>query len=123
MYAIRSYYVKRLADDDAGKIKGIYHNECIGCHTDMIAKGQKTGPLDGQCRSCHTVKPLASDWQAIAMDKSLHYRHVKATGGDEKCGTCHHVYDEASKKLKEDKGKEQNCRNCHLATPTVKSLV
>jgi len=112
---------KRLADDDAGKIKGIYHNECIGCHTDMIAKGQKTGPLDGQCRSCHTVKPLASDWQAIAMDKSLHYRHVKATGGDEKCGTCHHVYDEASKKLKEDKGKEQNCRNCHLATPTVKS--
>jgi cytochrome c553 len=112
---------KRLADDDAEKIKGIYHTECIGCHKDMVAKGQKTGPLTGQCRSCHTVKPLSSDWENIAMDNSLHYRHIKATGGDEKCGTCHHQYDESLKKVVEAKGKEQNCRNCHLEGPTVKS--
>ena len=112
---------KRLVDDDADKIKGIYHTQCIGCHKDMIAAGQKSGPLDGQCRSCHTIKPAESDWQPITMDKSLHYRHVKATGGDKKCGSCHHVYDTAAKKLVEDPGKEQNCRNCHLAEPTVKS--
>ncbi|MBI9080309.1 MAG: class III cytochrome c [Pseudodesulfovibrio sp.] len=112
---------KRFADNDAEKIKGIYHSACIGCHKEMVASGQKTGPLDGQCRSCHTVKPLPSDWEAIAMDKSLHYRHVKATGGDEKCGTCHHQYDETLKKVVEVKGKEQNCRSCHLAEPTVKS--
>ena len=112
---------KRLVDDDAEKIKGIYHTACIGCHKDMVATAQKTGPLDGQCRSCHTVRPLPSDWEPIVMDKSLHYRHIKATGGDEKCGTCHHQYDKTLKKVVEVKGKEQNCRNCHLTEPTVKS--
>ncbi len=110
---------KRLVDDDAEKIKGIYHTQCIGCHKDMVAKGQKTGPLDGQCRSCHTIKPMDSDWQAIAMDNSLHFRHVKATGGDEKCQTCHHKFDKEKMELVEDKGKEQNCRNCHEAEARV----
>jgi len=112
---------KRLVDDDPDTIKSIYHTECIGCHKDMIDAGQKSGPLDGQCRSCHTTKPAKSDWTSITMDKSLHYRHIKATGGEEKCDTCHHVYDETAKKLVPAKGKEQNCRNCHMAEPTVKS--
>ncbi|QJB56851.1 sulfate respiration complex hexadecaheme cytochrome HmcA [Pseudodesulfovibrio sp. zrk46] len=110
---------KRLADDDADKIKLIYHENCIGCHQDMVAAGQKTGPLDGQCRSCHTAKPTESDWMAIDMDKSLHYRHVVASGGDDKCQTCHHQFDKNKMELVADKGKEQNCRNCHGAEPRV----
>jgi hypothetical protein len=113
----------RLADEDAGKIKEIYHGQCIGCHQEMADAGQQTGPLDGQCRSCHIdrTKDHAKQetaWQPIAMDKSLHARHVKATGGDEKCGTCHHQYDAALKKTVEAKGKEENCRDCHLAEPS-----
>jgi len=110
---------KRLVDDDAEKIKTIYHENCIGCHKDMVAAGQKTGPLDGQCRSCHTAKPVASDWQAIGMDKSLHFRHVAATGGEEKCQTCHHQFDKEKMELVADKGKEQSCRNCHGEKPRV----
>lgn len=109
----------RLEDTGYDSVKELYHNQCIGCHKDMISAGQKSGPLDGQCRSCHTIKPLPSDWMAIDMDKSLHYRHVKASGGDEKCGTCHHKYDQEAGKLVEDKGKEQNCRNCHWAEARV----
>lgn len=110
---------KRLVDDDADTIKTVYHNQCIGCHKDMVSAGQKSGPLDGQCRTCHTTKPVQSDWQAINMDKSLHFTHVKATGGDEKCQTCHHQFDESKMELVADKGKEQNCRNCHGDKPRV----
>lgn len=108
----------RLKDENAASVKEIYHSGCISCHTEMADLGQKTGPVDGQCRSCHTVKPLQSDRQPVKMDLSLHARHVTATGGDEKCGTCHHRHDEASKKLVYEKGKEQNCRNCHEQMPT-----
>lgn len=108
----------RLADENAADIKEIYHSECIGCHQEMADTGQKTGPLDGQCRSCHVDKSQETSWQPIAMDLNLHARHVQATGGDEKCATCHHQYDETLKKTVEAKGKEENCRNCHLAEPT-----
>ena len=110
---------KRLVDEDPDTIKTIYHNQCIGCHKDMVSAGQKSGPLDGQCRSCHTKNPAASEWQPISLDKSLHFRHVRGTGGDEKCQTCHHTYDEAAKELVADKGKEQNCRNCHMEQDRV----
>lgn len=112
---------KRLEDKDAATVKGIYHDKCIGCHQEMVDAGQKSGALDGQCRSCHTAKPAKSDWQPIAMDKSLHFRHVEATGGKEKCQTCHHKFDKEKMELVEDKGKEQNCRNCHGTTPRVES--
>ncbi len=107
----------RLADENAGKIKEIYHSGCIGCHQSMADAGQETGPLDGQCRSCHTDKKQETAWKEISMDKSLHATHVKATGGDEKCGTCHHQYDATLKKTIEVKGKEDNCRDCHLSQP------
>jgi len=107
----------RLEDGDAAELKLIYHNQCIGCHQEMSRAGQKTGPLDGQCRSCHVDRSAETAWQPVAMDLSLHARHVTATGGDEKCGTCHHRYDEAQKKTVEVKGKEESCRNCHLEAP------
>jgi hypothetical protein len=52
------------------------------------------------------------------MDKSLHYRHSKAA--DNKCETCHHVFDEVNQKLVYEKGKEGTCRYCHGET-TVKN--
>ena len=114
----------RLEDTGAVDIKSTYHAGCIACHAEMSAAGKETGPLDGQCRNCHTVKPAPNAWTAIAMDKSLHFRHVKATGGDEKCGECHHVWDETAKKIVYVKGKEQNCRDCHTeqGTKDVRSL-
>jgi hypothetical protein len=45
------------------------------------------------------------------MDKSLHYRHVKAA--EEKCEPCHHEYDEKAEKLVYVEGKERSCRDCH----------
>ena len=108
----------RLADEGQD-LKKLYHDGCIGCHKDMVSTGQKSGPLDGQCRACHTKRPSPSDWVDIAMDKSLHYRHVAASGGEGKCGTCHHVYDDVAKKVVEAKGKEQNCRNCHMEEATT----
>ncbi len=117
----------RLDDNSAAELKEIYHANCIGCHTDLAKAGKKTGPQDGECRSCHNPKPsAASSWKEIGFDKSLHYRHVaskaiKPVGDPQKnCGACHHVYDEASKKLVWGKNKEDSCRACHGEKPVDK---
>ena len=90
----------------------IYHDNCIACHKEMRAAKEKTGPV--VCGECHVAKPVANAWQPIDMDKSLHYRHVKAN--DQKCERCHHEYDETAKKLIYNKGKEGSCRYCHGQT-------
>lgn len=117
----------RLEDTNSADLKKIYHENCIGCHTTLAKAGKKTGPQDGECRSCHNPKPKASSsWKEIALDKSLHYRHVasaaiKPVGDPQKnCGACHHVYDEAAKKLVWGKDKEDSCRACHGAQPVEK---
>ncbi len=109
----------RLEDTTAADLKNIYHANCIGCHTEQAKAGRKTGPQDGECRSCHNPKPVASSWKQIGLDKSLHYRHVAAKAiapvndPQKNCGACHHVYDEAAKKLAWVKNKEDSCRACH----------
>jgi len=88
----------------------VYHDNCIACHTETLATGEKGGPIT--CGECHVKSPKAvSTWQAIGMDKSLHYRHSKAR--DKKCGDCHHEYDEKAQKLVYVEGKEGSCRYCH----------
>jgi hypothetical protein len=90
----------------------IYHNNCIGCHKEIKAAGEKSGPLE--CGECHRPEVnLISSWQPIGMDKSLHYRHSKAM--DKKCETCHHAYNENTKKLFYAKDEEGTCRYCHRA--------
>jgi hypothetical protein len=104
---------QRLEDTGKDEVMTIYHDNCIACHTDIQASGNKAGPVT--CGGCHAKDPgIASSWQPIGLDKSLHYRHVKASKADNKdCGQCHHAYNEQTKKLFYDKGKEGSCRYCH----------
>jgi hypothetical protein len=104
---------QRLADEDRQKATDIYHVNCITCHRNRTASGQKSGPQ--KCAGCHQDDPaVASTWQAAAFDRSLHYRHVKAT--EEKCESCHHEFDKKAQKLVYVKGKEGACVYCHKDT-------
>lgn len=84
----------------AASIKDTFHANCIGCHKDMAAAGLKTGPSDVQCKGCHNGSPsVSSNWQPITVDKKLHFRHAATQAkAENKCGACHHVYDEAAQK-------------------------
>ena len=103
----------RLEDTTKEAVMDIYHDNCIACHRETKAAKEKSGPLD--CGGCHQGKiTIISSWKAIGMDKSLHYRHSKAM--ENKCETCHHEYNEATKKLYYAKGEEGTCRYCHQKT-------
>jgi len=100
----------RLEDTNKQTTMDIYHTNCIACHNETAQAKEKSGPV--VCGECHTDKPAAiSSWQPIGMDNSLHYRHVKAN--QEKCERCHHEYNDLTKKLFYEKGKEGTCRYCH----------
>ncbi|HSO20968.1 MAG TPA: cytochrome c3 family protein, partial [Desulfosarcina sp.] len=74
---------------------------------------RESGPQT--CGGCHREDPaVASTWQKIAFDKSLHYRHVK--NNDNKCERCHHKYDKRAEKLVYAKGEEGACLYCHKET-------
>jgi hypothetical protein len=100
---------KRLADASKSAVMDIYHDNCTACHRQTADAGEKSGPV--VCAGCHQERPVASSWAPIGMDKSLHYRHVKAHNNT--CEACHHQYDSAAKKLVYVKGKEDDCRFCH----------
>jgi len=102
---------KRLEDTGKNGLMDLYHESCLGCHKEMAAESQKTGPTE-ECGYCHRTDSLyISDRQPMGMDKSLHFRHTKAL--DNKCERCHHEYDEANKKLIYVKNQEGTCRYCH----------
>ena len=123
---------KREKDTTAAEVKLVYHQNCIGCHTDMAAKGQKSGPLDGECRSCHDGKSkIVSAKQPAGFNSALHFRHSEskdipsglkdaATGEvlKDNCDRCHHEYNKDTKKTFYAKGKEGTCRYCHLDKST-----
>ena len=99
----------RLEDSAKQTVMNVYHDNCIACHREMKSASEKSGPL--VCAECHAEKQVASAWVPFGMDKSLHYRHVKAQ--EKKCEACHHEYDEAAQKLVYVKGNEGSCRYCH----------
>jgi hypothetical protein len=106
------YKFKRVEDTDKTTLIDNYHKNCIDCHTNkkFERQNEKTGPIT--CNECHVKEPsVISSRQPLFMDKSLHFRHIKAF--DEKCETCHHEYDKEKKKLFYAKGEEKNCRYCH----------
>ena len=124
----------REKDTSVSEVKAIYHTNCIGCHTDMAGKGQKTGPLDGSCRSCHDAKSkIISAKQPAGFDNALHFRHtetkeipsaLKGESGEtakENCDRCHHDYNKETKKTFYAKGKEDSCRSCHAEKATKES--
>jgi hypothetical protein len=101
---------KRLKDTSKKEVMGVYHDNCTACHRETAAAGETSGPV--VCAGCHQERVVASSWAEIGMDRSLHYRHVKAQ--DKKCEACHHEFDPVAKKLVYAKGKEGTCRYCHL---------
>ena len=106
----RSLKYMRLKDEDPDTVMNIYHDNCIACHKNTAAAGEKSGPVE--CGECHIKNVEIESVRApMGFDKSLHYRHSKAS--EEKCEVCHHAYDEKAKKLFYDKGKEGTCRYCH----------
>jgi hypothetical protein len=101
---------KRLTDASRQTVMDIYHDNCTACHRQTADAGEKSGPV--VCAGCHQDRAVASSWADFGMDRSLHYRHVKAQ--DSKCEACHHQVDPVAKKLVYVKGKEDDCRFCHL---------
>jgi hypothetical protein len=105
--------------DSRDQLIDAYHGVCIDCHTRREASSQKTGPVT--CGECHVKRaPAVSERAAMNWDYSLHARHVQAAA--DKCETCHHVYDEAAKQLRYEKGKEESCRSCHGAEDVERKL-
>jgi hypothetical protein len=87
-----------------------YHDNCWGCHREMAAAKEKSGPLTcGECHRKGSQRVFARD--PMEFDKSLHYRHVRAQ--EEQCERCHHEYDQSARKTFYAKGRESSCRYCH----------
>jgi len=108
----RSLKFMRLEDENPDTVMNIYHDNCISCHRDTAAAGKESGPV--KCGECHVKGvEVVSARAPMGFDKSLHYRHSKAN--EDKCEACHHAYNEKTKKLYYDKGKERTCRYCHKA--------
>jgi len=108
----------RLKDASKQQTMDIYHTNCTACHRQTAGTGEKAGPV--ACNECHVDKQIPSSWTQIGMDKSLHYRHAKAQ--ENKCEVCHHQADPATQKLVYVKGKEDDCRYCHL-DQTVEKVI
>ncbi len=101
---------KRLENPDKETVMAVYHENCIVCHKETKQAGKASGPET--CGECHVEEAApVINRRPLALDKSLHYRHVKAM--DKKCEQCHHAYNEQTKKLFYDKGKEGACLYCH----------
>lgn len=108
---------KRYEDISRKEVMDIYHTECMACHREVAAAGDKTGPVE-VCGECHMEEPkVLSSRQAMGMDLSLHYRHLRGNKdmetGEGDCKLCHHEYNEETKKLFYAKGKEGTCHYCH----------
>jgi predicted CXXCH cytochrome family protein len=116
----------RIEDGTTETDMALYHQNCIDCHDETAATGKPSGPVTGECRSCHAANnTTASSWVPIAFDKSLHYRHIssrtiqpQSSEDTANCSACHHSYDEASRKTIYAKGEEGSCRYCHRETRT-----
>jgi hypothetical protein len=86
-----------------------YHSSCIGCHNERAQKKEKAGPI--ACGECHVPRDEGQWIKPVEFDYYLHYEHEKAN--EKKCELCHHIYDEAAKKLVYKKETESSCRDCH----------
>ncbi len=108
-------YPKGVGEEiDTDALMEAYHAQCVACHAKRTAEGKKSGPRIGLCGQCHVRRPAAQkvEWQAPSIFNYVqHAKHVKAT--DKKCETCHHIYDEKTKKLIYKKNTENACSACH----------
>ena len=96
--------------DSRDELIDAYHDSCMRCHAERADQALAAGPVT--CGECHVrLQPGVSARAPMAFDYSLHARHSLAY--EDKCENCHHVWDEATEKLKYEKGKEEGCSSCH----------
>jgi len=96
-----------------------YHEACTGCHEKRAASSLKGGPVT--CGGCHVrLADGVSQRVEMRFDSSLHARHSLAF--EDKCETCHHIYDEQLKKLSHRKGTEEACGPCHGPVDVERTL-
>jgi hypothetical protein len=114
------FLYNRLETGDPENEREVYHANCIGCHADRASVGMSSGPLNANCRQCHSRTPeKPSSWVPLKFTPSLHYRHESAElippDPDTKtnCGACHHQYDPARQETTYRKGEEESCQYCH----------
>ncbi len=128
----RVFMFKRRKTLEGTSAGDFYHENCIPCHVDKRAAGQKTGPRVGECRLCHKTRNLGeSDRQPVWFDSSLHYLHEESVAirpvsddGRSNCRVCHHLYNRETGRLYYEEGAEDACQYCHKAQKTefVRSL-
>lgn len=90
----------RLEDGaDSTALMELYHERCLGCHSERAAQKQPSGPQ--ACGECHQQRrEPRPTWERSSFDYELHERHVKVTEETEgKCGTCHTTYDEQKREM------------------------
>ena len=125
-----SFMFQRSDEVTAEKAMDLYHENCIPCHVKTRNSGQKSGPVTGQCRSCHAEdKPSQSTWTSLQFDRSLHYQHEtsqfiqsKNSDDSENCSVCHHQYDEQEQQLFYEKDQEESCYYCHESEKSNEDL-
>lgn len=101
---------QRTGEVNKQQVMDLYHTQCIACHKSYRQQNEASGPVT--CGECHAEdKVVQSIRQPIGLDRSLHYRHVKAN--EEKCEICHHEYNARTKTLYYAKGQEGACLYCH----------
>lgn len=106
---------------EPGDLKDAYHDGCVSCHVTTKNAGKPSGPVQAECRSCHTPTPLPAGKDADTrtdggLDAGLHARHIASPllavpDKDENCSTCHHPV----KKPVSPGSTTDSCRSCHLA--------
>jgi hypothetical protein len=92
--------------DDRDALINIYHERCIGCHTQRKQDKQTSGPFT--CGECHVRRSTpVSSRRPASFSYGLHDAHIKAT--DKKCATCHTLYDETKKRFVYREGVAGGC--------------
>jgi hypothetical protein len=104
-----------LSAEGKEEAKNMYHAQCVSCHRTENSQGRSSGPLEGECRSCHQdTSEDKSVYAGAGMDLALHAKHVKyIEDKNGTCGTCHHVFDPKEQELVHIQGQELGCRACH----------
>ncbi|WP_366945193.1 cytochrome c3 family protein [Desulfoluna sp.] len=105
-------------------VKDLYHSECLGCHADLEAAGQPSGPQI--CSECHVNSSVDSPRSShtLHFDASLHALHEDAASLD--CQACHDssgavqrvVAQDASHPVSPKNSSHALCITCHLNVRT-----
>jgi hypothetical protein len=100
------------------RLTDAYHDACTGCHQRMSGEGRTSGPVT--CGECHVQRSIGVPVRfPMSFDLSLHGRHSQAF--PDECGTCHHIWDEATENLVHRENTEEACRGCHGDTTVEKT--